>query len=155
MTIVKPKFIVVLLSLFAVNFFFSCAHKEPKKTEATDVEIWDLQLTGDTQGNIRMLLERTEIEKGIYAIAGKLNGKIDDHIGGIGEADYKLEGRIEKDRFKVRFSGYSGMAEGPSHVSGDLTGTVFNSQGSGTWRALHAQGFSAGKYTMKKIRSSQ
>ena len=87
MTIVKPKFVVVLLSLFALfalNFFFSCAHNEPMRTEGTEVEIWDLRLTGDTQGNIRMLLERTEIEKGIYAIAGKLKGKIDDHVGGIG-----------------------------------------------------------------------
>lgn len=50
------------------------------------------------------------------------------------------------------FSGHSDMAEGPSHVSGRMRGTVFKSLGSGTWNAIHSLGSSAGKYTMKKIR---
>jgi hypothetical protein len=148
----KLKFIVMFLFVLALNYFFACAHKEPAETENTEVEIWELQLTGGTQGNLNMLIKRTKIENDIYAIAGKLYGKIEDHIGGTGEADYKLEGKIERDVFKASFSGHSEMAEGPSDVSGRMRGTVSNSLGSGTWNAIHSLGSSAGKYTMKKIR---
>ena len=152
MASLKLKFIVMFLFVLALNYFFACAHKEPAETENTEVEIWELQLTGGTQGNLNMLIKRTKIENDIYAIAGKLYGKIEDHIGGTGEADYKLEGKIERDVFKASFSGHSEMAEGPSDVSGRMRGTVSNSLGSGTWNAIHSLGSSTGKYTMKKIR---
>jgi hypothetical protein len=102
-----------------------------------------------------MLFKRSEIENGVYAIVGKLCGKIDDHIGGKGEADYKLEGKIEGDFFKANFSGHFEMAEGPSYVNGSTNGTIFESQGLGTWSALHSLGSSTGKYAIKKIRSSR
>ena len=148
----KLKFIVMFLFILALNYFFACAHKEPVVTGDTEAEIWECQLTGGTQGNLNMLIKRTKIENDIYAIAGKLYGKIEDHIGGTGEADYKLEGKIERDVFKASFSGHSEMAEGPSDVSGRMRGTVSKSLGSGTWNAIHSLGSSAGKYTMKKIR---
>ena len=150
MTSLNSRFIVALLLVFSLSYLFSCAHGEQIDPGDTEVEIWELQLTGGTQGNLNMLFKKTEIENGIYAIVGKLCGKIDDHIGGKGEADYKLEGRIEGDFFKATFSGHSEMAEGPSYVSGSMNGTIFKSQGSGTWRALHSLGPSTGKYTMKK-----
>jgi len=102
-----------------------------------------------------MLFKKSEIENGVYAIAGKLYGKIDDHIGGKGEADYKLEGKIEGDFFKASFSGHSEMAEGPSYVKGSMNGTISKAQGSGTWSALHSLGPSSGKYTMKKSRPKE
>ena len=148
----KLEFTVMFLIALALNYFFACAHKEPTETGDAEVEIWELQLTGGTQGNLNMRIKRTKIENGVYALTGKLYGKIDDHIGGKGEADYKLEGKIEKDVFKASFSGHSEMAEGPSDVSGRMRGTISKSQGSGTWNALHALGSSAGSYTMKKIR---
>ena len=138
--------------VFSLSYLFSCAHGEQIDPGDTEVEIWELQLTGETQGIINMLLKKTEVENGVYAIVGKLCGKIDDHIGGKGEADYKLEGRIEGDFFKASFSGHSEMAEGPSYVSGSMSGTIIKSQGSGTYRALHSLGQSTGKYTMKKSR---
>ena len=152
MTSLNPRFIVALLLVFSLSYLFSCAHREQIDPGDTEVEIWELQLTGGTQGNLNMLIKRTKIENDIYAIAGKFYGKIEDHKGGAGEADYKFEGRIEGDFFKASFSGHSEMAEGPSYVSGSMNGTIFKSQGSGTWRALHSLGPSTGKYTMKKSR---
>lgn len=145
------RFIAGLLLVFSLGYLFSCAHGEQIDPGDTEVEIWELQLTGETQGIIN-ILKKTEIENGVYAIVGKLCGKIDDHIGGKGEADYKLEGRIEADFFKASFSGHSEMAEGPSYVSGSISRTIIKSQGSGTYRALHSLGPSTGKYTMKKSR---
>ena len=152
MTRLNSRFIAGLLLVFSLSYLFSCAHGEQIDPGDTEVEIWELQLTGETQGIINMLLKKTEVENGVYAIVGKLCGKIDDHIGGKGEADYKLEGRIEGDFFKASFSGHSEMAEGPSYVSGSMSGTIIKSQGSGTYRALHSLGPSTGKYTMKKSR---
>ena len=152
MTRLNLRFIAGLLFVFSMSYLFSCAHGEQIDPGDTQVEIWELQLTGETQGIINMLIKRTKIENDIYAIVGKLCGKIDDHIGGKGEADYKLEGRIEGDFFKASFSGHSEMAEGPSYVSGSMRGTIINSQGSGTYSALHSLGPSSGKYTMKKSR---
>jgi len=151
-TRLNSRFIVALLLVFSLSYLFSCAHGEQFDPGDTEVEIWELQLTGGTQGSLNMLIKRTKIENDIYAIAGKFYGKIEDHKGGAGEADYKFEGRIEGDFFKASFSGHSEMAEGPSYVSGSMNGTIFKSQGSGTYRALHSLGPSTGKYTMKRSR---
>lgn len=152
MTRLNSRFNALFLLVFSMVCLFSCAHGDQIDPGDPEVEIWELQLTGETQGIISMLIKRNEIDNGVYAIVGKLCGKIDDHIGGKGEADYKLEGRIEGDIFKASFSGHSEMAEGPSYVNGSMNGTIFESQGSGTWSALHSQGPSTGKYTMKKSR---
>ena len=152
MTWLNLRPIIGLLLVFSLNYLFSCAHGEQFDPGDTEVEIWELQLTGGTQGNLNMLIKRTKIENDIYAIAGKFYGKIKDHKGGAGEVDYKFEGKIDKDIFKISFSGHSEMAEGPSYVSGSMNGTIFKSQGSGTYRALHSLGPSTGKYTMKKSR---
>ena len=152
MTRLNSRFKLGLLLVFSLSYLFSCAHGEQIDPGDPEVEIWELQLTGGTQGNLNMLIKRTKIENDIYAIAGKFYGKIEDHKGGAGEADYKFEGRIEGDFFKASFSGHSEMAEGPSYVSGSMNGTIIKSQGSGTYRALHSLGPSTGKYTMKRSR---
>ena len=96
-TRLNSRFIVALLLVFSLSYLFSCAHGEQIDLGDTEVEIWELQLTGGTQGSLNMLIKRTKIENDIYAIAGKFYGKIEDHKGGAGEADYKFEGRIEGD----------------------------------------------------------
>ena len=151
----NSRFKALLLLVFTTSYLFSCAHGDRIDPGDPGAEIWELQLTGQTQGTLSMLIKRTNIQNDIYGIAGKFYGKIHDHIGGKGEADYKLEGRIEGDFFNASFTGYSEMAEGPSYVSGNFSGTIFESQGSGTWRALHALGPSTGKYTMKKSRPKE
>jgi hypothetical protein len=152
MSRLNSRFNAFLLFVFSIGCLFSCVHGDQIDPEDTQVEIWELQLTGQTQGTLSMLIKRTKIQNDIYVIAGKFYGEIDDHIGGKGEADYKLEGRIEGDIFKASFSGHSEMAEGPSYVNGSMNGTIFKSQGSGTWSASHSLGPSSGKYTMKKSR---
>ena len=155
MTRFNSRFNALLLLVFSMSYLFSCAHGDQIDPGDPEVEIWELQLTGQTQGTLSMLIKRTKIQNDIYVIAGKFFGKIHDHIGGKGEADYTLEGKIEGDFFKASFAGHSEMAEGPSHVSGSINGTISESQGSGTWRALHALGPSTGKYTMKKSRPKE
>ena len=152
MTRLNSRLNTLFLLVFSMSYLFSCAHGDQIDPGDPEVEIWELQLTGQTQGTLSMLIKRTKVENDIYVIAGKFYGKIDDHIGGKGETDYKLEGRIEGDFFKASFTGHSEMAEGPSYVSGSMKGTISKSQGSGTWRALHSLGPSSGKYTMKKSR---
>jgi hypothetical protein len=126
MTSLNSRSKLGLLLVFALSYLFSCAHGEQIDPRDPEVEIWELQLTGGTQGNLNMLIKRTKIGNDIYVIAGKFYGKIHDHIGGKGEADYKLEGRIEGDFFKASFSGHSEMAEGPSYVNGSRGGPLLN-----------------------------
>ena len=109
----NSRFLVVLLFVFSMSYFFACAHRGLIDTADTEVEIWELQLTGQTQGTLSMLIKRTKIPNDIYVIAGKFYGKIDDHIGGKGKADYKLEGRFKGGFFKANFSGHSKWLKGP------------------------------------------
>ena len=99
MTRFNLRFNALLLLVFSMSYLFSCAHGDQIDPGDPEVEIWELQLTGQTQGTLSMLIKRTKIQNDIYVIAGKFYGKIHDHIGGKGEANYKLEGRIEGDFF--------------------------------------------------------
>jgi hypothetical protein len=151
----KRNLVMLSLFLFGLSSFYSCAHKEPIGGGNTKVEPWELQLTGETVGTLKMLLERTEVKKGGYAITGKISGAIRDHIGGQGEAGYKLKGKIDNNVLVATLNGHSEMSTGFIFTSGSMRGTVSKSQGSGTWSIRHAGGWSAGEYTMKKIAPPQ
>ncbi len=155
MTELRNSFIAVLAFVAIQVILFACASNTPTVTGKADVEAWALELTGQTVGKLRMTLKRYNIEKDIHSFKGKLTGPIKDHRGGMGDADYKLKGKINKGIFKASIGGYSNMTEGPSSVSGSMKGKIVGSQGSGTWRVIHALGSSIGKYTMKKLESSQ
>ena len=55
MTRLNSRSIVVLLLVFSLSYLFSCAHGEQSDPWNTEVEIWELQLTGGTQGNLNIL----------------------------------------------------------------------------------------------------
>ncbi len=55
MTSLNSRFIVALLLVFSLSYIFSCAHGEQFDPGDTEVEIWELQLTGGTQGNLDIL----------------------------------------------------------------------------------------------------
>jgi hypothetical protein len=150
MTNLKLWFIKCLLLLLLLTCLISCASKKQTVILDTDVEIWELKFTGETTGTVKMALKRKEIEKGHYLVAGKITGFIQDHKAGPGEADYTLEGKIEKDTFIANFKGPSYMSIGPGFIQGKMQGTIFKGQGAGTWRVMHPMGFSAGKYSMRK-----
>ena len=49
------RFTVVLLFIFSISYLFSCPHGDQIDPGNTEVEIWELQLTGGTQGNLNIL----------------------------------------------------------------------------------------------------
>ena len=149
----KHKVIVVFLFALALNSFYSCVpHKERIDSEA---EMWESQMTGLTEGKLEMMLTQVEIEEDISSIAGKFFGRIRDHYGGMGRLRCELEGKIEKNSFLADFTSYADVEKGRVSVTGSMRGTVWNSQGSGTWSLKHMYGFSSGEWTIKKIRTSQ
>ena len=152
MSNLKQKHIGFFLFFFGLSFFFACAHQQPIDPKDTDVEVWELILSGQAEGKLKMLMRRVEIGEGMYSIAGKISGMIDDHRAGFGEADFKFKGKIENKVFSVNLGGRSDMAEGPSSIVGKMNGTVEMLKGSGHWAVSHALGSSTGKYVMAKLR---
>lgn len=152
MSNLKQKHIGFFLFFFALTYFFACAHQQPIDPKDTDVEVWEIKLSGQTEGKLEMLMKRVEIGEGMYSIIGKISGTIDDHRGGFGEADFKFKGKIENKVFSVHLGGHSETAEGPSSIVGKMNGTVEMLQGSGHWAVSHALGSSSGKYVMVKLR---
>jgi hypothetical protein len=149
------KLIVVFLFVFALSSFYSCAHKEPVDIIDTEAEIWELQITGDTEGKLKMMLTRERIEKDIYSIAGNFSGRIKDHIGGTGELQCKLRGKIEKNIFLGDFAGPADMGVMSVYVQGTMKGAISKSQGFGTWSLTHQAGSSAGEWAIKIIKPCQ
>ena len=154
MTKSKYRFIAVLTFVAILSILVACASNTPTVAGNADVEAWELELTGQTVGTLKMTLKRHNDELDIHSFKGKLSGPIKDHRGGRGDVNYKLKGKIDKGIFTASIGGYSQMTAGPSSVSGSMTGKIVGTQGFGTWRVMHALGFSTGKYSMKKIESS-
>ena len=151
MTTLKPHILAVLLLVVLPVCFLTCSPKQSIDTEEFEKEIWELHLTGEVVGKLKMVLIRIKTEAEITTITGQLSGRLKDYRAGTGTGDYKLEGQIEKDVFKANFSGNSNMEAGPSHTSGRLNGTIYKSKGSGKFSVLHAFGASHGDYIMRKI----
>ena len=145
---------VFLLCVFVPICFFTCSHKPSIDIKKSEAEIWELQLSGDVVGKLKLSLTRIKIKNDIYTITGKISGSIKDQRVGTGTAEYKLEGKIDKSFFNGNFSGTSNMEVGSSPTSGTIIGMVFKSQGSGKYSVLHALGSSHGYYIMKKIHSN-
>ena len=145
---------VFFLFVFVPICFFTCSHKQSIDLSETTAEIWELQLSGEIVGNLKLSLTRIKVNNGIYTITGEISGKLKDRRAGTGTAEYELEGKIEKSVLNGNFSGSSKMEIGSSPTSGTIKGMVFESQGSGKYSVLHALGSSHGYYIMKKIHSN-
>ena len=152
----KQKLIVGFVFLFALNSLYSyAANKEPTDIIDTKAEIWELQMTGQTKGTLKMVLKPVQTEKDICTIKGEFSGRIKDHLGGIGNVRCKLKGKIEQDNLLADFRGPADMQRTNVFVKGTMRGTVSKFQGSGSYRLRHAIGSSSGKWTIKKIRISK
>ena len=143
-------FLFVLVPIF----FFTCSHKQSIDLRETTAEIWELQLSGEVVGNLKLSLTRTKIKNDMYTITGEISGTLKDRRAGTGTAEYELEVKIEKSVFNGNFSGRSKMEIGSSPTSGTIKGMVYESRGSGKYSVLHALGSSHGYYIMKKIQSN-
>ena len=150
----KKDLMVFFLFVFVPICFFTCSHKQSLDIKKSEAETWELQLTGEIVGKLKLSLTRIKIKNDIYTITGKISGRIKEQRAGNGIADYQLEGKIEKSVFNGNFSGRSNMEVGSSPTSGTITGMVFKSQGSGKYSVLHALGSSHGYYIMKRIYSN-
>jgi hypothetical protein len=151
----KHMFIPFVTFVAILSILFACASQTPTIAGKANVEAWEVELTGQTVGKLKMTLKRYYVESDIHSFKGKLTGPIQDHRGGFGDAEFNVKGKINKSVFTTNIGGYANMSEGPSTVSGSMKGKIISSQGSGTWRIIHALGISTGKFTMKKIESSQ
>ena len=151
MATLKNHLTVFFLFVFVPIGFSTCSHRQPIDLRETTAEIWELQLSGEIVGNLKLSLSRTKINNDIYAVTGEISGRLKDRRAGTGTAEYELEGKIEKSVFNGTFSGSSRMEIGSSPTSGTIKGMVFESQGSGKYSVLHALGSSHGYYIMKKV----
>ena len=154
MTVSNRHIFLVLLFVFVSSCLLTCSPKQTMDIKETGTEIWELQLTGEVVGKLKMVLTRIKIEGEIYAVTGRFSGRLRDYRAGTGTGVYEFEGKIEKELFKVNFSGNSNMEAGPSPTSGRLSGTVYKSKGSGKYSVLHAFGSSHGDYIMRKTHSN-
>ena len=149
----KKHLMVFFFCVFVPICFLTCSHKQSIDIKKSEAEIWELQLSGEVEGTLKLTLTRIKIKNDIYTITGKISGRIKDQRVGTGTAEYKLEGKIEKSFFNGNISGTSNMEVGSSSTTGTIIGMVFKSQGSGKYSVLHALGSSHGYYIMKKIHS--
>jgi len=140
---------LAFLVVAAFFSFLSCAHTESPSTLGPGTEVWEFDLKGETQGKLRMLLVRTEIEKGVYSIHGEFSGMAHDHLGGTGMLKCKFEGRITGNNLKADFTGRGDMANSV-YLKGILSGTLSDSEGRGEYHVSHEEGRSAGKWNMKR-----
>ena len=152
MSKMKMKHLGFFLFIFTLTSFFACAHQQSIDPNDTNVEVWKIKFSGQTKGNLEMVMKRVPIGNDTYSVFGKISGPIDDHRGGYGEAKFNFNGKIEKKVFSARLGGRADAAEGPSSINGKMKGNFELVQGTGQWTIFHALGSSSGKYVMVKLR---
>ncbi|NIQ38805.1 MAG: hypothetical protein GTN81_09465 [Proteobacteria bacterium] len=144
---VKKKLMGMFIFVFTLTCFYAFAG-------GAETEVWELQLTGDIKGTLKMKLERAQNERENYSITGKFSGKIHDYEAGLGRLSCKFKGKIEEGVFVASFTGYADLAVNV-RVKGTMKGTVSRLEGSGSWSLKHSQGSRAGEWMIKKIKASQ
>jgi hypothetical protein len=146
----SQRIIVVFLFVFTFACPAACTHKETIDMPDSGIEVWELQINGETEAKYRMLFKRVRVEKEVWSINGEFTGMADDHIGGRGMVKCTFQGKIDGNILKADFTGHGDMAVSLS-LSGSLWGTLADSKGSGAWRLSHEEGQSKGQWTMKRI----
>lgn len=127
----------------------SCAHYESNNTSNTSKEVFEFEMSGDTRGNCKMILEKTMAEGDAVRVAGTFSGMVYDYVGGPGELDCKFEGKLYRDNIDCQFSGWGDMEE-IVFLKGKFSGTLGDTGGAGEWEATHTRGSSAGTWKIKK-----
>jgi hypothetical protein len=152
MLYLKSKAILVFVFIL---FTFSITFTGRYYASEIENEIWELKLTGDTEGIFEIKIKRVKNEKGLNEISGKFSGPMTDRIFGRGEMICRLNGQIEHEAFSAKISGFAEVTMGMVSISGTLRGTVLESSGVGSWKIIHDWGSPEGKWVIKKIRPSK
>ena len=145
----KESLIAYLVFIISLSFL-GCVQTETSVMKEAKVEVWLLELSGQTRGKLEMTLQRAETKEDIYSVKGKITGKIEDHLGGAGRASYTIKGSIDNGVLKARLGGSSDMDAGSSFINGTIQGNLSDSKGAGTWKMTHELGPSSGTYTMER-----
>ncbi len=148
----KPNAVLLRTCVFFLLLFAGAGLDYASDVE---VEIWELKLTGDTEGVFIMQVKRVNKEKGRTEISGKFSGSMNDLIFGRGEMLCRLKGKIENEAFEGKINGFAEVTMGMVSLSGTLRGTVLESSGVGSWKIIHDMGLPEGKWVIKKIFPSQ
>ena len=148
------KIAVVGLAMAAIISFHSCAHRDSSGMQGPQTEVWDMQITGDTVAQYKMLLNRNEIEREVYSIDGQFSGMARDHIGGWGMVECTYHGKITGNNLKADFIGTGNMIT-LVHLSGSFWGTLSDTEGKGQYNLSHEQGSSKGEWSLKRIKTTK
>jgi len=143
------------LYLFSLACIFSYVSAQPVDAAGTNAEMWELAITGDTEGKLKMVFERMQTSHDIYSLTGKFSGDVNDYQGGFGQCSFKLQGKIDSGKIVATFNGFCGMSEWDMTPKGYLKGTLSDTQGSGTYRIDQDKGYSEGKWTLKRTKASE
>jgi len=135
--------------ILAFIWFSSCSHQKLANGPDFRTEIWEMQITGETEAIYKMQLRRIKIDKESYSIKGEFSGMAVDHIGGGGMVKCSFKGKVAGNNLKAEFKGQADM-EAWLSLTGSFSGTLSHSIGSGEWWVIHEQGRSEGQWTMKR-----
>lgn len=148
------KIAVVGLAMAALISFHSCAHTDSSGMRGPQMEVWDMQITGDTVAQYKMLLNRNEIERDVYSIDGEFSGMARDHKGGSGMVECTYHGKITRNNLKADFIGTGNMIT-LVHLSGSFWGILSDTEGKGKYSLSHELGSSNGEWSLKRIKTTQ
>jgi hypothetical protein len=135
--------------MLTLNYFSHLACASPDDAENTKTEMWVVQITGQTEGTLKMVLKREKVAESIFSVSGGFSGSIKDHIGGSGDVKCIVKGKIEKNNVLADFKGDANMEDAEIFIRGTMKGTITELQASGKWNVTHSRGESKGKWTIK------
>ena len=148
--IYAPKFIVGCIILVAA--FLPVEYAFAQDVPAADSEVWVGKMTGMAHGDIKLFITRTGAA-GEGSVTGTFNMAFSTSQGGYGggTATCNVEGTVTKGILKAELLGDVQVSVGTFGIFGELTGTVSETQISGTWAVDHVAGSHSGDWTAEKV----
>lgn len=143
------------LYLFSLACLLSTTSAQPVAATHTNTETWEMLITGDTEGKLKMVLARMQTDQDIYSITGKFSGDVNDYMGGFGQCNFEFSGKITSGNITAEFEGFCITSEWDVTPKGYFKGTISSIKGSGTWKMEHDMGFSEGNWNMKRAVASE
>lgn len=157
MTKLKDNVFMIIALVSALGFFCSCAHNGSMDTSLADAEVWELTITGGTQGKCSMFLRPSKGTENFYNVEAEFSGRIHNEPWGPGKLNFNLHGKSRKKDFKADMSGFVLMLEGQAagtnvSVTGYAEGSLSETEGLGTWSVNYKFGVSEGQWRAVKVK---
>lgn len=145
----KFTFILGFFVFTAFLFLISCVSTQ-KLSQTSDV--WTGKITGEAEGTMKIFLQDLD-NAGTKKFTGEIFAKISttNQYGG-GTMRGELSGKIENKRVTGIISGDVSVSDSDAILSGEFTGELSESKGSGEWKVeanLDLARFK-GKWTLEK-----